>query len=267
VPGTNGQRIADRYDGWLLDLDGVVYVGDQALPGAPETIGALRDRGDPVVFVTNDPRSARDEFAAKLTRLGVPSSRDDVLTSGSATAAYLERHGRAGRTVFVIGSDALRQEMEAIGCRPLDGEAGKDAELVVIGGWADLTYWHIAYGSIAVRRGAELYATNRDATFPMPDGPWPATGALVAAVEVGAGCRAIAIGKPEPHMFEVVKDRHPERRLAVVGDRLDADILGAKRAGLGAVLVRRDGSDPGTADVEPDYVVDGLHRILDRGGR
>jgi ribonucleotide monophosphatase NagD (HAD superfamily) len=117
-----------------------------------------------------------------------------------------------------------------------------------------------------VRRGARLYATNRDATFPTPDGPAPATGAIVAAVEVGSGAKAIAIGKPEPAMFRLARARMPAAaRVAVVGDRLDSDVLGGHRAGLPTIAVvdpDRPDADPGVRVVEPDHVVPSLAAIV-----
>jgi HAD superfamily hydrolase (TIGR01450 family) len=262
--------LADRFDGWLVDLDGVVYVGEQALPGAPEAIAALRSRGHAVVFVTNDPRSSRQEHADKLTALGVPTTSDDVVTSASATAEVVERAGLSDRTVFVIGSAALKAEIARVGCAVLDDRDGLDAELVVIGGHEGFDYRELAIGSLAVRRGARLYATNRDATFPTPDGPAPATGAIVAAVEVASGVTAVAVGKPEPHMFEQGRRRMPpETRVAVVGDRLDSDVVGPHRAGLATVLVRDPHSpdaDHGHAPVEPDHVVPSLAAILGEDG-
>jgi phosphoglycolate/pyridoxal phosphate phosphatase family enzyme len=259
--------LADLFDGWLIDLDGVVYVGDDPLPGAPEALRAIRGRGAGVLFVTNDPRSSREEYARRLAGLGVPTEPDDVVTSGSATADYLRREGLSGHAVFVMGSSALKAEMVRVGCRVVEGRDGLDAEVVVVGGHAGFDYAELAVGSIAARRGARLVATNRDATFPTPDGPAPAVGAIVAAVETASGRRAIAVGKPEPLMFELARERLPDReRVVVVGDRLDVDVLGGHRAGLATILVRdpdRPDDDHGERQVDPDYEVPVLAAVLD----
>jgi glycerol-1-phosphatase len=259
--------LADLFDGWLIDLDGVVYVGDDALPGAPEALRSVRDRGATVRFVTNDPRSSREEYARRLTGLGVPADPDDVVTSGSATADFLAREGQSGRTVFVMGSAALKAEVARVGCRVVEGRDGLDAEVVVVGGHEGFDYAELAVGSIAARRGARLVATNRDATFPTPDGPAPAVGAIVAAVETASGRRAIAVGKPEPLMFELARARLPDpARVVVVGDRLDVDVLGGHRAGLATILVRDPGrpdADHGERHVDPDYEVPSLAAVLD----
>jgi glycerol 3-phosphatase-2 len=232
-------RIADRFDAFLIDLDGVVYVGEEAVPGAVEALAQLRAEGKAILFLTNDPRSARREYAAKLERLGIPASADDVLTSGAATAVYLSTHEDVeGRTAYVIGTEALKDEIRGVGLRVVDGGDGREADFVVIGGHGGFDYWELKVATQAVLGGARLYACGRDATFPMPDGPWPATGAIVAAVETAAGTAAIAVGKPEPAMFEAAGAIvGPIDRIAVVGDNPASDIEGGRRAGLATILV------------------------------
>ena len=219
-----------------------------------------------MVFVTNDPRSCRETYAEKLTGLGIPATEEDVMTSASATADVVRAEGLGGATVFVIGSGSLKAEMRRVGCEVLEGRPGLDADLVVVGGHGGFDYRELAIGSMAVRRGARLYATNRDATFPTHDGPAPATGAIVAAVEVGSGAVATAVGKPEPYLFERARARMPSAaNVAVVGDRVDSDVLGGVRAGFATVLVRdpaRPDADPGRADVVPDHVVGSLADLL-----
>ena len=255
-------RLADRFDAFFLDLDGVVYVGDEALPRATETIAELRADGKRVLFLTNDPRHARRDYAAKLTRLGIPATEDDVLTSGAATAVYLARHEHAeGRTAYVIGTEALKDEMRAVGLSVLEGEAGRDADLVIVGGHGGFDYTELRIASQSVHRGARLYACNRDAAFPMPDGPWPAVGAIVAAVETAAGVKAIAVGKPEPPMFEAARAIiGPVERIAMVGDNPASDIEGGRRAGLTTILVDAVGVHTG---FRPDFTVVDLSGLFE----
>jgi HAD superfamily hydrolase (TIGR01450 family) len=255
-------RLADRFDAFFLDLDGVVYVGDDALPGAPEAIATLRAEGKRVLFLTNDPRHARRDYAAKLERLGVRATEDDVLTSGAATAVYLARHEEVEeRTAYVIGTGALKDEMRGVGLRVLEGDDGRDADLVVVGGHGGFGYWELKTASQAVHRGARLYACNRDATFPMPDGPWPAVGAILAAVETAAGTTAIAVGKPEPAMFEAARAVLGDAdRIAMVGDNLASDVEGGRRAGLTTILV--DPSGMLRAEPPPDFVVAEIGGLL-----
>jgi glycerol 3-phosphatase-2 len=262
--------IADRFDGFVLDLDGVVWVGDRPVPGAAETIGELRRRGKRLLFVTNDPRSGREEYAARLTEEGIPSSRDDVLTSGAATAEVAARATAGGARALVVGSPALKREVQAAGLSVVDGEAGRGAEVVIVGGHEGFDYHELRIAASAAREGATLYATGRDASFPMPDGPWPATGALVAAIETASGARAIAVGKPEPHLFEVARERLelPAERIAVVGDTPGSDLAGGRRAGMATILVLTGSASRDQADAlpyPPDAVIDDLTGLVAGG--
>jgi glycerol-1-phosphatase len=256
-----------RFDALLVDLDGVVWVGGQPLPGAIEALGRLRRQDVPVAFVTNDPASSPDRHAARLTRLGHAVGGDAIVTSASATAGVVaERH--PGARAFVLGPEALREHLRQVGCDVRTGDDGRDAEVVAVGGTRHLDFDDLRRATQAVLAGASLYATNRDPIFPMPDGPWPATGALVAAVETATGVTATAIGKPEPWLFEQatarvlaaldgqVTGRAP--RIMVVGDRRDADIAGGKRAGLGTVLVG-DGDGVGP---DPDHHLGSLAEVV-----
>ena len=246
--------IADDFDGFLIDLDGVVYVGDRLVPGSDAGIHELRARGKRVLFLTNDPRSSREEYSAKLRGLGVEVEASNILTSGAATARYVAGHEEtSGRSAFVIGSAALKSEVRGAGLVVTEAEDGRDADVA----------------SHALRHGAAFYAAGRDATFPMPDGPWPATGAILAAVEKAAGRTAHVIGKPEPEMFRVaVEMLKGTGRIVVVGDRLDSDVAGGHRAGLATVLVLTGSATEAeavTADPAPDFVVPDLKAlVLDR---
>jgi glycerol 3-phosphatase-2 len=251
--------LAGRFDGLVVDLDGVVWVGGAAVPGAVEALGALRAAGKRVLFLTNDPRSSRADYAARLCGLGFPTSADDILTSSAATADFLHRReGLAERTAFVVGSPALRAEIDGAGLLLLDRAGGVEAEVVVVGGHEGFDYAELRIAAQAVRRGARFYATGRDAVFPMPDGPWPGWGAGRAAVERGAGGPATVVGKPEPLIFEVARARLAGcRRIGVVGDDLKADVAGGKRAGLETVLVltgNASAEDVKDAVIRPDFV-------------
>jgi len=259
--------IVDRFDGFLIDLDGVVYVGDGLVPGSDHAIAALQERGKHVLFLTNDPRSSRDEYAAKLRRLGLDVDASRILTSGAATAAFIARHEETrGRSAFVIGTPALKAEVRGAGLVVIEGEEGAQADFVVVGGHDGFTYDELRIATHALRRGAAFYATGRDATFPMPDGPWPAAGAILAAVETAAGRPARVIGKPEPEMFLVAREMLGEaRRTVVVGDRLDSDIAGGHRAGLATVLVLTGSTteaEAASASPAPDFVIPDLQSLV-----
>ena len=255
-----------QVDGLILDLDGVVWVGAGALPGSVEAIARLRSYGIRLVFMTNDPRGSRAGYAARLSTLGIPADENEVVTAGRTLAAVLRERDGAGARVFAIGALALKEELAGAGLEVLGGEAGRDAEIVAVGGHDEFDYHELRIAIQAVRRGARLYAAGRDATFPMPDGPWPGTGSIVAAVEVGGGASAITVGKPEPEIFAVARSLLAGcRRIAIVGDNLDADIAGGNRAGLTTILVltgtsKRD--DLAGPSVVPDIVLPDLAALI-----
>jgi HAD superfamily hydrolase (TIGR01450 family) len=256
-----------RFDGLIVDLDGVVWVGSSAVPGSVAAIAEARARGIRLVFLTNDPRGSRAEHATRLRALGVPAGEDEIVTSGSALAAFVREREAVGTQAFVIGSPSLQTELARAGLALLSAEAGREAAIVAVGGHEGFNYDELRIATQALRRGARLYAAGRDATFPMPDGPWPGTGSVVAAVEVAGGKRAIAVGKPEPFIFEIAGSLLAEcGRIAIVGDNLASDIAGGRRAGLTTILVLTGTSgsdDVAGADTAPDFVFPDLAALID----
>jgi HAD superfamily hydrolase (TIGR01450 family) len=236
------------YDQLILDLDGCVWVGPDPVDGAVDAISALREAGKRVAFVTNDSRNALEDHVRKLWRIGVQASLADVVSSGAAMQ-HLLADTRRGRTAFVIGTESLHRHVADAGCRILNGtDLASRAEVVVVAGTEDLVYDDLRQAVLALRRGADFLATSRDPTLPMPDGLWPGTGAVVAAVEVGSGRSASIVGKPEPQLFYTALDRLGEGRTLVVGDRLDSDVAAAAKAGLDSALVLTGGTSREEAD-------------------
>ncbi|MEA2269801.1 MAG: glycerol-phosphatase [Solirubrobacteraceae bacterium] len=224
------------YDHVLLDLDGCVWVGDVPTPRAPEAVAALREAGKSVAFVTNDGRHGDDDFVRKLWRLGFRASREEVVTVGGALQHVLAESGH--RTAFVVGSPSVHRHVSDAGLRILNGsDLAARAEVVVLSAHERFDYAELRGAIQAVLRGASLVSAGRDATFPMPDGPWPATGPLVAAVEAATGATAHSVGKPDPQLFLTALDRLGDGRALVVGDRLDTDAAGARAAGIDCAIV------------------------------
>lgn len=252
--------LAHQFDAFLVDLDGVVYVGDAAVPGAADALAKLRKLGKGIAFVTNDPYDSRENYVARLARHGIVAEIDDVLTSSVATASEVARRHGPEPAVYVVGSAALHEELRAAGieCLP-PAEIGR-ADAVVLGWHSAFSYDELRQATLAILGGSALYATNPDPVFPMPDGPWPATGALLAAVETASGLTGTVIGKPEPYLFELAGERL-SGKIAVVGDRVDTDVAGGRRAGFATILVapREPRGDPAEM---PDYVVSGLGQLL-----
>jgi glycerol 3-phosphatase-2 len=262
MPNHRPHTLIERYDGFLIDLDGVVYVGDTAVPGAAEAITELQRRGKGVLFVTNDSRSSREQFRNKLARMAINVGEDDILTAGRATAEYIVRHETHVSRAFVIGTDALKAEVQAVGLI-VDDEEPNETGVVIVGGHEGFNYDELRIAARLVRQGARLYAPGRDATFPMPDGPWPGTGAVLAAVETAAGASAIVIGKPEPHMFQTACELMVGRdRLVVIGDRLDSDIEGGRRAGMATILIAGAADPSPSTEVAADHTIPSLAALI-----
>jgi glycerol 3-phosphatase-2 len=252
------------YDHVLLDLDGCVWVGDLPTPRAPEAVAALREAGKKVAFVTNDGRHADDDFVRKLWRLGIKASREEVVTVGGALQHVLAESGH--RTAYVVGSPAVHKHVGAAGLHILNGsDLATRADVVVLVVHDGFHYGELRSAVQAGLRGAELLCAGRDPTFPMPDGPWPATGTIVAAVEMATGRRARSVGKPEPQLFLTALDRLGPGRALVVGDQLAADGGGARAAGLDWAIVLTGATTAAMAqhaDPAPSFVADSLADLV-----
>ena len=258
--------LADQFDGFLVDLDGVVWEGRELLPGAVEALRALIGAGKELVFVTNNPGRPPAVYGERLREAGVPIADGRVVTAGVTTARLAAERAGAGASVFVIGAPGLKEAAAEAGLELLAGEAAREADAVLVSGHRDFDYAELLAATMAIGHGAALFATSRDPTLPMPDGPWPGTGAVLAAVETASGKTAEIGGKPEPHLFEQARELIPDaERVAMVGDRIASDIVGAQRAGLPGVLVLSGASsreDAAAAEPPPDYVLDDMAGLL-----
>ncbi len=254
--------IADAYDAFLLDLDGVLYRGDRPIAHAGETVSALRDLGKRLSFVTNNSSRTPEAVVAHLASVGVEADPNEIETSSLTTAAVLRDRGVG--PVAVIGEDGLLTALAAAGIAVVAMDAGPAA--VVVGWDRTVTYDDLRAAAIAIQRGATLYASNDDASYPAAEGlTWPGAGAILAAIEVGTGVRAEVFGKPNPPILRAALDRAGGGRPLVVGDRIETDIEGAANAGWDSVLVltgisTRD--DAAAAPHPPTFVVDDLAALL-----
>ena len=230
------QPLATAYDVALLDLDGVVYIGPEAVPGAAGHLTSARAAGMHLAYVTNNASRPPHEVAEHLRDLGIPAEDADVVTSAQAAARVLAEKLSPGARVFVIGGPGL---FEALSEEGLEGVQSTEAEpaAVVSGYSADLTWRTVAEGAILVGEGLFWVASNLDYSVPTPLGRGPGNGVLVEAVGRFAGRDPVVAGKPRPPLFEETIRRVGGDRPLVVGDRLDTDIEGANNTGFDSLLV------------------------------
>jgi HAD superfamily hydrolase (TIGR01450 family) len=218
-----------------VDLDGVMYVGRDAVPQAAEAVARARATGMHVVFVTNNSSRRAGAVAEHLTEIGIPVTADDVVTSGQAIVHWLTGRLPGGSPVLVVGSQDLAEEMAAGGFAP---QRNADGALAVVQGLDFSTSWaDLAEASVAILGGALWVAGNRDSTYPSSRGPLPGNGAMVRALVEATGLEPVVVGKPEPELHRTSVERVGAKRPLVVGDRLDTDVLGAVRAGADSLLV------------------------------
>jgi glycerol 3-phosphatase-2 len=251
------------YDAVLIDLDGCVWVGEEPTPRAGEALAALRQSGIKVAFLTNDPRHSPEDLVRKLWRLGLQAAVDEVVTVGGALQFRLAGTWPGGGTAIVVGAAAIHRHVRDAGLRIVNGsDLAPRVDVVVVAGHDDLHFDELREATQAVLRGAALIGAARDATFPMPDGPWPGSGAIVAAVEYATGRRAETVGKPGVTMFETALDRLGAERALVIGDTPASDLAGARAAGLDAALVLTGGADPDGIEPPPLAVGDDLASLV-----
>jgi glycerol 3-phosphatase-2 len=255
--------LAARYDALLFDLDGVLYRGDEPVPGAPETMDALREAGAHVVFLTNNSSRTPEQVSAKLGAMGIHSAPAEVVTSATATADLLAVRG--GGTAFVMGGDGVVGALRDAGLRVVDGEP-EAVDLVVVGIDDDLTYARLRTACLLVRRGASFVATNADPTFPATGRElWPGAGALVAAITTATGVEAEVVGKPHAPLFHAALRRAGVLNPLVIGDRLDTDIAGAAALGWDSLLVLSGVAtedEVAESSVRPTYVAPDVRALL-----
>ncbi|MEF2246772.1 HAD-IIA family hydrolase [Paenibacillus sp. IITD108] len=225
--------------GFIFDLDGTVYLGDRMISGAAETIQALRDRGDKVLFLTNKPIATRQSYVDKLVGMGVPATLSEVLNSSQLVALYLKEHLKEGEKVLVIGEEPIRKELHEHGIAIVDDNSC-DVDYVVLSWDRQFHYDDLNVMYQAVVRGAKVLASNPDCTCPMEDGQIPDTGTLIAALEAATGKPVdLVVGKPSAIAAEIamnylglkVEDCY------MVGDRLETDVKMGNDAGMNSVLV------------------------------
>ncbi len=222
----------------IIDMDGVLWRGDNPLPGLVEFFATLRRRGITFVLATNNATQTPEQYLAKLARMGVQAAREEILTSSQATAIYLTQHSANGARVYVIGEDGIRQALRESGFKLLDLYQ-VEAEYVVVGMDRGLSWDKLATATLNIRAGAQFIGTNGDASLPTERGIIHGNGSILAALSTATGVTPTVIGKPEPIMYQQAMARlgGSASDTWALGDRLETDILGARRAGIPSILV------------------------------
>ncbi|MEE1752387.1 HAD hydrolase-like protein [Streptomyces sp. SP18CS02] len=236
-PSGSATALSEAYDTALLDLDGVVYAGGEAIAHAVEALGTAREGGMHLAYVTNNALRTPDAVAVHLTELGVPAHPSDVITSAQAVARLIADQVPEGARVLVIGGEGLRVALRERGLEPV--ESADDDPVAVVQGYGgpDLAWGRFAEASYAIARGLPWFASNTDLTIPSARGIAPGNGAAVEVVRIATGAEPQVAGKPLPPMHRETILRTGARRPLVVGDRLDTDIEGAFNGDVDSLLV------------------------------
>jgi len=234
--GSSDRALCDVYDLGMIDLDGVVYVGAEAVPGAVEALSTARQAGMRLAFLTNNASRTADEIAAHLRELDIDAGEADVVTAAQAVAHLVADAVPAGAAVLLVGGDGLRIPLEKRGLRCV-GSLDDEPVAVVQGFHPDVGWRALAEASYAIESGLPWFASNTDMTIPTGRGIAPGNGSLVQTVRNATGATPTVAGKPERALFDETLERMPADRPLMVGDRLDTDIDGAIGAGVDSLAV------------------------------
>ena len=243
---------------YILDLDGVVFLGKNIIPGADEGIDRIRDAGSRVIFLTNNSTRSREAVASKLESMGIGCMASDVITSAYAASVYIkEQYGPS--TIYCIGEPGLLEELEQEG----HTIAEQNVDQVLVGLDKSFTYHKLKLGLDNLRAGSGFIATNTDALLPTESGFLPGAGSMVAALKAASGKDPIVIGKPNKPIIDVLLNEYGLKNgeCVMIGDRLETDILAGINAGMRTVLVLTGSS--GIEDIEisgirPDTILDSI---------
>lgn len=243
-------------EGFIIDLDGTVYLGDTPIDGADDFFRMLEQNEIPYLLLTNNSTQTPLKIANKLKSMGIRVRPEHIYTSAMATADFLQKEYGERRKAFVIGEEGLFESLLSINWQLVENE--NEAEFVIVGLDRKLTYEKLERASLAVQQGAKFIACNTDSYLPTPYGFLPGSGAIVCAIETTTGVKPKVIGKPEPIIIEEALSQlgTPKEKTAIVGDRLETDIEAGKRAGIKTILVLT-GAKKEEKEIKkynPDYV-------------
>lgn len=272
----NKSTVLDNVGGLIIDMDGVLWHGKQAMDGLEAFFELLRGRQLPFVLATNNASLTQQQYIEKLKEMGVSVTAEEVLTSSMATATFLKENLPADKKrVFVIGEEGLKKPLQDQGFvltdlyqvnQPAKGITGEGADIVVSGLDRTLSWDKLATATLNIRAGAAFYATNADTTLPTELGEVMGNGGVLAALEAATGVRPICIGKPEPILYQQALKilGTDEANTIAIGDRLNTDILGAVNAGIRSIMVLTGVSteaDLQDVDYQPTWLLPDLKAV------
>ncbi len=255
----------DAFQGWLIDMDGVLYHGTRPLPGASSFIRALQEAQIPFLFLTNNATRTPAEYVQRLAQMDIHVGEEAIFTSALATARYVQQTYPAPGPVLVIGGNGIRVALQDAGFALTD--RADQARIVVSAMDVDATYARCAEATLAIRGGAAWIQTNPDRTFPSERGIVPGAGAIQAFLEAATERTPLIIGKPQPGIFQQALELlgTPPEATVMLGDRLETDILGAHGAGLKTICVLTGIATRDQAQAyhpRPDWILDDLNGLF-----
>jgi 4-nitrophenyl phosphatase len=248
----------------VIDMDGVLWRGATALPGLTDFFAFLRANNIPFTLATNNASKTPAQYVQRFAGLGIEIFPAEVMTSSLATAEYLKTQYPPGTSMYVVGQSGIRQALTNAGFVITE----ENVAAVVAGIDFELTYNKLKIATLQINKGARFIGTNPDLTFPVEGNFAPGAGSILAAISAATGKQPTIIGKPEPTLFEMALRRMKTRpaRTAMIGDRLETDILGAQRAGLKTILVLSGVSTSEalkTSDIQPNWVFSGIKELVE----
>ena len=251
----------------VLDLDGTLFLGEAVVPGFMEFFEFLQINNLPFVVASNNATKSPADYARKFRKQGVKVGEDAILTAGIATVEYLVKVYGKKACLYVIGEQALTGPLIEAGFS-LQKDSSRPVEAVIVGGDSGLNYEKLKNAALLLQKGADLVGTNPDVLYPCEEGLVPEAGTTLAALQAATGVVPQIVGKPHRYLFDLAVTRLGVKasRTAVLGDRLETDILGGKRAGLRTILTTTGVDNEitmGQKDIYPDWIVSGLEELIE----
>lgn len=273
LPNPDASAIIERMNNiknLILDMDGVLWRGNEPMPGLADFFDTLRQHGIGFVMATNNASKTPQQYVAKLAQFGVSVSEEQIFTSAEATGDYLQRIYEPGVKAFVVGDVGLVTAVRSRHFQLLSVDevmGGETAVFVVAGFNPHATYPQLAAGALLIQKGAHFIGTNPDLTFPSEYGPLPGAGSFLAFLQAATGVEPVVIGKPGPLIFQMAMEKlgGTPQNTAMVGDRLETDIAGGKAAGIQTILVLSGISQLGDIaqanGLQPNYIFESIDQI------